>query len=230
MRNGLLLLTFGKVNAMKSFVPFLICIALTLGAQFCLDIVMRPKSQPCAKAEVSPPEIFDPSSIKLIRCGDLQGTAEVVQHGIVITASHVVAGQTFCSIGNKEFYVTHDDPALDYAILDGDTGLSTPMAMDCRPLDGVDYTATGYPGDFRMTTPLHGLETYADVIEDADKNSHIVTHLNELSGEVLHGMSGGAVLDTTNTLRGIVISQETTGRVSNVRELRDTLLCRGDEE
>lgn len=138
----------------------------------------------------------DEAAIVLVRCarlgGNVTGSAFKVGPDSYITANHVVTGGV-CFVGGEIVTITSMDETRDYVTF---TGPRSPAVMrtSCagfRP--GKTYVARGYPGggSYNIFAPWQAV--------NAKLRGFQVFH-----GEAIPGMSGGAVIDESGAVVGLI--------------------------
>lgn len=173
-------------------------------------------------------------SIFLIQCKasplsmtiDGSGTGFLINNRTVVTAQHVVEDMYSCTIDGVALKMDQENKTLDYATLSiGTRGLES-LPIRCEGFKrGENYYAIGYARGSRFT--MNRLIASSRFENATDENGQrIGTHLRELRGTAIPGMSGGPILDKDGYVVGITVAISTSGvdRVFS-RELKETHLC-----
>jgi S1-C subfamily serine protease len=146
-------------------------------------------------------------------CGlGLEGTGWVARSGLVVTAAHVVAGesdtvvQTLESTGTLPARAVLFDTRNDVAVLRVE-------GLDLQPLPVVDARSgtpavlLGYPGNGPLTpTPVRIGRTSVVVSSDAYGHSPVTREITSVSGNIRHGDSGGPAVDRSGAVQGMVFA------------------------
>lgn len=158
---------------------------------------------------------------------DSTGTAFIIEQDRVITAHHVIAGMEKCYIQDTPLVLVESNQELDYAVFSVPTGELTPLPYRCGGFArGKTYYALGYARGLRFSmNRLVASHRYEETSYDMFGNI-IGTHLRELRGVGVPGMSGGPVLDEDGYVVGTTVSISLNGlpRVYS-RELRELPVC-----
>jgi S1-C subfamily serine protease len=145
-------------------------------------------------------------------CGlGIEGSGWVARAGLVVTAAHVVAGESDTQVETPSGQVLPApavafDPHNDIAVL-------RVAGLDAQPLPLADATPgtpaalLGFPGNGPLaTTPVRVGHTSAVLSEDAYGHGPVTRTITLLSGVVRHGDSGGPVVDRTGRVQGTVFA------------------------
>ncbi len=134
-------------------------------------------------------------------CGlTLQGTGWVVRPGLVATNAHVVAGEhdTEVRLGGSTLSATpvYISASTDVALLRV-SGLSAPtLPTLVSPRSGTRVALLGHPGGGPLTAAPGSIGARAQVLApDAYGRGHAFRMVVPIRGTVLHGDSGGPVVD-----------------------------------
>jgi S1-C subfamily serine protease len=158
--------------------------------------------------------------IERITCGNAMGSGVRIDGDLVLTADHVVAGRT-CTIDNVPVELVHEDGERDIAIIRTASISPSRMPLSCAGfVTGRMYLAVGYArGEHLVVQRLQGTG-------GTETRDGRFLGLSELRGLIFPGMSGGAIVDETGQLVGIVNAGNAAG-LSLSRGLGDTFLCGG---
>lgn len=145
-------------------------------------------------------------------CGlGVEGTGWVAARGLVVTAAHVVAGQsdTLVELPDGERLrgiAAAFDRRNDVAVLRVD-GLDAPPLRITDPHVGDAVAVLGYPGDGPFTaTPGRIGPTVVRLTADAYGTGHIFRELTSLRGRVRHGNSGSPAVNADGTVETMVFA------------------------
>jgi S1-C subfamily serine protease len=145
----------------------------------------------------------EPSVVRVLgtACGlGVEGTGWVASQGLVVTAAHVVAGQTDTLVELPDGVRLRGvaaafDSRNDVAVLRVD-GLNVRALPIVRPRVGDAVAILGYPGDGPFTaTPGRIGPTELRLTSDAYGNGHVFRQLTSLRGRVRHGNSGSPAVN-----------------------------------
>jgi S1-C subfamily serine protease len=163
--------------------------------------VAPPNSNVLKQAGVSRAE---PSVVKLLgtSCGlGVEGSGWVARPGLVVTAAHVVAGQSSTVVetvngGRYTGGAVAFDSRNDIAVLRVPGLPARPLPLvDPSPGDAV--AVLGYPGNGAFAaTPARIGETTALLTRDAYGHGPVLRTITSLRGRVRHGDSGGPAVDS----------------------------------
>jgi S1-C subfamily serine protease len=145
-------------------------------------------------------------------CGlGVEGTAWVAAPGLVVTAAHVVAGETDTLVelpdGERLRGVAAAfDSRNDVAVLRVQ-GLDAPALHTEEPRVGDAVAVLGYPGDGPFTaTPGRIGPTAVRLTSDAYGNGHVFRQLTSLRGEVRHGNSGSPAVNARGAVETTIFA------------------------
>jgi S1-C subfamily serine protease len=155
-----------------------------------------------------------PSVVRVVgdACGlAVSGSGWVAGDGLVVTAAHVVAGQSETTVehvdGRAEAVAVAFDPRNDVAVLrvDGDLQLR-PLRLG-EGTSGEPVAILGFPesGPFTATAGRIG-RTARIVSEDAYGDGPVVRTITSLRGRVQHGHSGGPAVDVDGNVQTMVFA------------------------
>jgi S1-C subfamily serine protease len=146
----------------------------------------------------------EPSVVKLLgtSCGlGVEGSGWVVKPGLVVTAAHVVAGQSSTTVetvkgGRYMGRAVAFDSKNDIAILRV-PGLPTRRLPLVDPKAGDAVAILGYPGNGPFSArPGRIGQTTALLTRDAYGHGPVLRTITSLRGRVRHGDSGGPAVDS----------------------------------
>ena len=154
----------------------------------------------------------EPSVVRLLgtACGlGIEGSGWVARPGLVVTAAHVVAGQsstTVETVGGAR-YTGHPvafDSKNDVAVLRVPGLGARPLPLvDPRPGNAV--AILGYPNDGPFTaTPGRIGQTSALVTRDAYGRGPVLRPITSLRGRVRHGNSGGPAVNSRGAVEATI--------------------------
>jgi S1-C subfamily serine protease len=145
-------------------------------------------------------------------CGlGVEGTGWVAAPGLVVTAAHVVAGETDTLVelsdGERLRGVAAAfDRRNDVAVLRVD-GLDAPPLRPVDPHVGDAVAVLGYPGDGPFTaTPGRIGPTVVRLTADAYGSGHVFRELTSLRGRVRHGNSGSPAVNADGAVETMVFA------------------------
>jgi S1-C subfamily serine protease len=156
----------------------------------------------------------EPSVVRVLgtACGlGVEGSGWIAAPGLVVTAAHVVAGQTDTLVelpdGERLRGVAATfDRRNDVAVLRVD-GLSARPLPLVRSRAGDAVAILGYPGDGPFTaTPARVGPTELRLTSDAYGTGHVLRQLTSLRGRVRHGNSGGPAVNARGEVETTVFA------------------------
>jgi S1-C subfamily serine protease len=145
-------------------------------------------------------------------CGlGIEGTGWVAAPGLVVTAAHVVAGETDTLVelpdgerlrGVAAAFDRHNDVAVLRV-----EGLDAPPLRVVDPHVGDAVAVLGYPGDGPFTaTPGRIGPTVVRLTSDAYGSGHVFRQLTSLRGRVRHGNSGSPAVNADGAVETMVFA------------------------
>jgi S1-C subfamily serine protease len=148
-----------------------------------------------------------------IACGvGVEGSGWVARPGLVVTAAHVVAGQTgplvqaAGSTAQLRATPVAFDARNDVAVLRV-PGLDAPALTAADPADGVPVAILGFPNDGPFSAVPGRLGRTAVVLTaDAYGHGPVARTITSVSGVIRHGDSGGPIVDARGQVRGTVFA------------------------
>jgi S1-C subfamily serine protease len=150
-------------------------------------------------------------------CGlGVEGSGWVARPGLVVTAAHVVAGETDTTVttvsgttlrAQAVAFDSHNDVAVLRV-----PGLSARPLRLVAPKYGTAVAIVGYPqnGPFDAVPGRIG-STVTVLTQDAYGRGPVRRTVTSLSGDVRHGDSGGAVVDATGAVESTVFAARVNG-------------------
>jgi S1-C subfamily serine protease len=150
----------------------------------------------------------EPSVVRLLgtACGlGVEGSGWVARPGLVVTAAHVVAGQSSTTVetvaaGRYKGRAVAYDSKNDVAVLRV-PGLHVRPLRLVDPSPGDAVAILGYPNDGPFAaTPGRIGQTTAVATRDAYGNGPVLRTITSLRGRVRHGNSGGPAVDSHGTV------------------------------
>lgn len=160
-----------------------------------------------------------PSVVRVLgtACGlGIEGTGWVAQAGLVVTAAHVVAGETDTAVTTlsgetfqAETYAF--DSRNDVAVLRV-PGLSARPLRFVDPRAGTSVAISGYPENGPFDAVPGRIGSTATVLsQDAYGNGPVTRTVTSLSGDVRHGDSGGPAVDASGAVQTTVFAARLNG-------------------
>lgn len=155
-----------------------------------------------------------PSVVRVLgtACGvGVEGTGWVGANGLVVTAAHVVAGQSDTLVelvdGRRlRAQAAAFDRRNDIAVLRVG-GLDAPPLHLVAPRVGAAVAVLGYPDNGPFTaTPARIGPTQVRLTQDAYGTGHLFRELTSLRGRVHHGNSGSPAIDATGVVETTVFA------------------------
>src|SRR5437764_1469135 len=160
-----------------------------------------------------------PSVVRVLgtACGlGVEGSGWVARHGLVVTAAHVVAGETDTTVTTVSgrtlgAQAVAFDPRNDVAVLRV-PGLSARPLRLADPKYGTAVAIVGYPqnGPFDAVPGRVG-STVTVLTQDAYGRGPVARTVTSLSGDVRHGDSGGAAVDASGAVQSSVFAARVNG-------------------
>jgi S1-C subfamily serine protease len=153
-------------------------------------------------------------------CGlGVSGSGWVAGPGLVVTAAHVVAGETDTTVSVRDSdtrldaTAVHYDPHNDLALLRVG-GLHEPsLRLAPDPRAGTLGAVLGYPEDRPLSiSPARLGSTGVVTTEDSYGRGPILRELTALRGTVLSGNSGGPMVDAKGRVLTTVFAATITGK------------------
>ena len=160
-----------------------------------------------------------PSVVRVLgtACGlGVEGSGWVARRGLVVTAAHVVAGETDTTVTTVSgrtlgAQAVAFDPRNDVAVLRV-PGLSARPLRLADPKYGTAVAIVGYPqnGPFDAVPGRVG-STVTVLTQDAYGRGPVARTVTSLSGDVRHGDSGGAAVDASGAVQSTVFAARVNG-------------------
>ena len=160
-----------------------------------------------------------PSVVRVLgtACGlGVEGSGWVARRGLVVTAAHVVAGETDTTVTTVSgrtlgAQAVAFDPRNDVAVLRV-PGLSARPLRLADPKYGTAVAIVGYPqnGPFDAVPGRVG-STVTVLTQDAYGRGLVARTVTSLSGDVRHGDSGGAAVDASGAVQSTVFAARVNG-------------------
>ena len=160
-----------------------------------------------------------PSVVRVLgtACGlGVEGSGWVARRGLVVTAAHVVAGETDTTVTMVSgrtlgAQAVAFDPRNDVAVLRV-PGLSARPLRLADPKYGTAVAIVGYPqnGPFDAVPGRVG-STVTVLTQDAYGRGPVARTVTSLSGDVRHGDSGGAAVDASGAVQASVFAARVNG-------------------
>ena len=160
-----------------------------------------------------------PSVVRVLgtACGlGVEGSGWVARPGLVVTAAHVVAGETDTTVTTLSGVMLPADAVAfdsrnDVAVLRV-PGLATRPLRLVDPRAGRSVAIIGYPenGPFDAVPGRIG-STRTVLSQDAYGNGPVTRTVTSLSGSVRHGDSGGPAVDSSGAVQTTVFAARTNG-------------------
>ncbi len=193
-----------------------------------LDAFPKLSGAPDAPAEAPNPAILLDTAVREARasvvrvegraCGlNASGSGWTVGPGVVVTAAHVVAGQSKTTVqrsgtGRKlRARVVVYDTKNDVAILLAPGLLAAPLPF-AEPGNGDAVAILGFPGN-RAYTAVAGRigKTQPVLSQDSYGKGPLLRELTSMRGKVQHGNSGGPAVDASGRVQATIFGQSKTG-------------------
>src|SRR5689334_4156897 len=160
-----------------------------------------------------------PSVVRVLgtACGlGVEGSGWVAADGLVVTAAHVVAGESDTEVvpssgGALRAEAVVFDPHDDVAVLRVDGLLAPPLRIK-DPVPGTAIAIVGYPlnGPLQASAGRIG-ETATVLAQDAYGNGPTRRVVTSLGGTIQHGNSGGPAVDASGAVQATVFSARASG-------------------
>jgi S1-C subfamily serine protease len=160
-----------------------------------------------------------PSVVRVLgtACGlGVEGSGWVARRGLVVTAAHVVAGETDTTVTTVSgrtlgAQAVAFDPRNDVAVLRV-PGLSARPLRLADPKYGTAVAIAGYPqnGPFDAVPGRVG-STVTVLTQDAYGRGPVARTVTSLSGDVRHGDSGGAAVDASGAVQSTLFAARVNG-------------------
>jgi uncharacterized membrane protein required for colicin V production len=148
-------------------------------------------------------------------CGvGIEGSGWLAGRNLVVTAAHVVAGQskqtTLVSVPGRPFPAVAEVVLLD---VHNDVAVLRVSGVDLKPLQladprsGASVAILGYPLDGGLTaTPGRIGRTATVLTQDALGNGPVARSITAIAGRVEHGDSGGPAVDTAGKVESMIFA------------------------
>lgn len=156
-----------------------------------------------------------PSVVRVLgtACGlGIAGSGWVVARGLVVTAAHVVAGESDTTVeqpSSAQRLPAHAiafDAKNDIAVLSVPSLGARPLPM-ATPNPGTPVAVVGYPNDGPLTaTPSRIGATATIFTQDAYGNGPVARTVTSVGGTVRHGDSGAPALDAQGQVEATVFA------------------------
>ena len=164
------------------------------------------------------PVIVNYSFVEQVKCDLVKGSAVRLQGGQYVSAHHVTAN-TGCKVRGQPITVTSFDAALDFSTFTIERAPKRGAKVNCGGImPGEWIFSIGYAGGLpvqRMVTVHHqGFKAH---------NGMAIMHGQET---ILPGMSGGIGMNQAGEVVAVNNMYNPMLRLSLLRELKDTALCR----
>jgi hypothetical protein len=151
-------------------------------------------------------------------CGvGVEGSGWFASRDLVVTAAHVVAGETDTVVGVQgrarpvRAHVVAFDTRNDVAVLRV-TGVGAPPLRVVDPRPGVAVAIVGYPenGPLRLTPGRVG-RTQVVLTQDAYGRGPVPRTITAVAGRVQHGDSGGPAIDGSGAVQSTMFAARIGG-------------------
>jgi S1-C subfamily serine protease len=174
-------------------------------------------SEPVDPRVLRDPSVRDaaPSVVRVLgtACGlGVSGSGWVARPGLVVTAAHVVAGETDTVVvppGTTHAYRAHAvafDRRNDVAVLRV-PGLRARPLRAVEPRPGAAVAIVGYPGNGPLTeTPGRIGATSTVLTRDAYGRGPVARTVTAIAGLIRHGDSGGPAIDRSGAVQATVFA------------------------
>jgi S1-C subfamily serine protease len=160
-----------------------------------------------------------PSVVRVLgtACGlGIEGSGWVARPGLVVTAAHVVAGEsdtTVTTLAGVTFraeayaFDSHNDVAVLRV-----PGLTARPLRVVDPREGTSVAISGYPENGPFDAVPGRIGATATVLsQDAYGNGPVSRTVTSLSGDVRHGDSGGPAVDASGAVQAMVFAARLKG-------------------
>ena len=160
-----------------------------------------------------------PSVVRVLgtACGlGVEGSGWVARPGLVVTAAHVVAGETDTMVTplsgpTLRAQAVAFDSRNDVAVLRV-PGLTARALRLTDPRPGATVAIVGYPENGPLDAVPGRIGATATVLsQDAYGRGPVTRTVTSLSGDVRHGDSGGPAVDAAGAVQTTVFAARTTG-------------------
>jgi S1-C subfamily serine protease len=178
---------------------------------------------PAAPSEAPDPSVLrfpgvrasSPSVVRVhgTACGlGIAGSGWAVAPGLVVTAAHVVAGETDTTVQQPSSaqalpaQAVAFDAKNDIAVLRVPSLGARPLPM-ATPERGAAVAIVGYPGDGPLTATPSRIGTTATILaSDAYGNRPVTRTVTSVGGSVRHGDSGAPAIDTRGQVQATIFA------------------------
>jgi S1-C subfamily serine protease len=161
----------------------------------------------------------EPSIVRVlgIACGlGVEGSGWVVKPGVVVTAAHVVAGETTTTVASSgsghalDSHVIAFDRHDDLALLSV-PGLHARPLPTASPVQASPAAIVGFPENGPLTaTPARTGPTQRVFAADAYGHGPVQRTITSLAGQVRPGNSGGPLVDSNGRVTATIFAANTT--------------------
>jgi S1-C subfamily serine protease len=176
----------------------------------------KPPSVPPSKGVLRDPSIRDATTrvVKVLgtACGvGVEGTGWVAANDLVVTAAHVVAGETdtrveIQGVGLVPAQAVAFDVRNDVAVLRVDGASAQPLQL-APPQPGDAVGIVGYPENGPLTTTPGRIGRTSTVLtQDAYGRGPVSRTITAIAGRVRHGDSGGPAIDRDGRVQATVFA------------------------
>ena len=196
-----------------------------------LEAIPRLTGAPAGPAEAPDPVILRATAVRaaaasVVRvqgraCGlTVSGAGWTVEPGVVVTAAHVVAGQSKTTVqrggaGRKlRARVVVLDTRNDVAILLAPGLLARRLPL-AEPDDGAAVAILGFPGNGPFTATAGRVGKTSTVLsQDAYGKGPALRLMTSVRGKVRHGNSGGPAVDASGHVQATIFGQAKDGGIA----------------
>jgi len=176
---------------------------------------------------------FDTNTVKFIECVNQQvgntvygntGSGVVIGRNTVLTALHVVYGNS-CAIEGQPVKIISSSVSEDVAIISVNLLTNSPIARySCDGFkSGERYVSFGFASSGAKYEPLIAANNTVST-NPSNKFPFQVDNLSVLKGTILHGMSGGPIINDNGLIIGINNGSDSKSIVGS-RPISETPLC-----